>query len=305
MVPRYLLYLTIAEDMSGMPGLGLSPLEGGLGFDYRLAMGAPDMWSTLLDKVPDEQWNVHELYHQLRDRREEVRTIAYAESHDQALVGDKCISFRLMDNAMYTAMSRNSQDIIIERGIALHKMIRLFTMSVGGEAYLNFMGNEFGHPEWIDFPRQGNAWSYQYARRQWHLVDDDTLRYQGLAAFDREMLRHCKVLIGAHKARLLAEHIDGRWIAYALGAHVFVFNFNHRDSFTDLPIPVPQACTYRLELCTDEQRFDGLSRLHAGAEYPCLEGEQAVRIYLPTRTALVLAPKILDVESNHDHPCTH
>ncbi|NRA39797.1 MAG: 1,4-alpha-glucan-branching enzyme, partial [Planctomycetes bacterium] len=169
--------ICIAEDMSGMPGTCLAAEDGGLGFDYRLAMGTPDMWAKLIDDCPDEQWSISDIFNQLRSRRSDCKTIAYAESHDQALVGDKCISFRLMDKDMYSSMQRNDENIIIDRGMALHKLTRLITLCAGGEAYLNFMGNEFGHPEWIDFPREGNNWSYAFARRQWHLRDDPKLRY--------------------------------------------------------------------------------------------------------------------------------
>lgn len=283
--------LRIAEDMSGMPGLGLSLDEGGLGFDYRLAMGIPDMWARLIDEQRDEDWNVGRIFGDLRSRREDVQTIAYAESHDQALVGDKCISFRLMDKEMYSGMSRGTDNLVVERGMALHKMIRLLTCSVGGEGYLNFMGNEFGHPEWIDFPRAGNDWSYFYARRQWHLVDDPELRYTCLAAFDRDMLACCAPLLAEHRAELLAEHIDQRWLVYRLGPVVFVFNFNDSHSFNCLRIPVPVSLPYRLELCSDDEQFDGQGRVDAAVQYPLIDAAQpSVEVYLPTRTALILKP---------------
>ena len=184
--------ITIAEDVTGMPGLTSPVEEGGLGFDYRLGMGIPDFWIKLLKEYRDEDWNIWEMWHVLNDRLPHVKTVAYAESHDQALVGDKTLAFRLMDKEMYWHMQNDDQDIIIERGIALHKMIRLFTISLGGQAYMNFMGNEFGHPEWIDFPREGNNWSYKYCRRQWSLVDDPNLKYQCLAAFDKAMINIIK-----------------------------------------------------------------------------------------------------------------
>jgi 1,4-alpha-glucan branching enzyme len=171
--------------------------EGGVGFDYRLGMAIPDFWIRLLKEVPDEQWNVWEIWNIMTDRLPGVGTVAYAESHDQALVGDKTLAFRLMDAAMYSAMERGRADVVVERGMALHKMIRLVTIAAGGDAYLAFMGNEFGHPEWIDFPREGNGWSYKHARRQWSLADDPTLRYSQLGAFDAAMIalvRECGVL---------------------------------------------------------------------------------------------------------------
>ena len=71
----------------------------------------------------------------------------------------------LFDEEIYSGMSTlNPPSPKVERGVALHKMIRCITMALGGEAWLTFMGNEFGHPEWLDFPREGNGWSYQHCR---------------------------------------------------------------------------------------------------------------------------------------------
>ncbi len=181
-------FITIAEDMSGMPGLCRPQKEGGIGFDFRLGMGIPDYWIKVLKEKKDEDWNVHELWGTMANRRYGERTIAYAESHDQAIVGDKTIAFWLMDKEMYTHMHKDYDSLVIDRGIALHKMIRFFTMALGGEGYLNFIGNEFGHPEWIDFPREGNEWSYRYARRQWSLVEQSDLSYQFLNNFDRAIV---------------------------------------------------------------------------------------------------------------------
>jgi 1,4-alpha-glucan branching enzyme len=180
--------VTIAEDVSGMPGMAVPVADGGVGFDYRLGMAIPDFWIKLLKEVPDEQWNVWDIWNIMTDRLPGVQTVAYAESHDQAMVGDKTLAFRLMDAEMYTGMARDSHSLVVERGMALHKMIRLVTIAAGGTAYLNFMGNEFGHPEWIDFPREGNGWSYAHARRQWSLASSPLLRYAWLLAFDEAMI---------------------------------------------------------------------------------------------------------------------
>ena len=184
--------ITIAEDVSGMPGMCNPIKDGGIGFDYRLGMAIPDFWIKLLKDIPDEEWDLEEMWSVMTSRLPGVKTIAYAESHDQALVGDKTIAFRLMDKEMYFAMNRASESLVVERGMALHKMIRLMTISTGGDGYLNFMGNEFGHPEWIDFPREGNDWSYAHARRQWSLADNGFLRYSFLGDFDKAMLRLVK-----------------------------------------------------------------------------------------------------------------
>ena len=185
--------ILIAEDMSAMPGMCLPIEEGGIGFDYRLAMGEPDLWIKLIREQKDEFWNVWHIWHELTSRRPGEKYIGYAESHDQALVGDKTIMFRLCDKEMYTDMNKSSDNQLIARGMALHKMIRLITLSAGGEGYLNFMGNEFGHPEWIDCPREGNGWSYFYCRRQWHLMTDYNLKYHYLSDFDRDMVSICNI----------------------------------------------------------------------------------------------------------------
>lgn len=113
-------------DVSGMPTLCRSVDEGGVGFDYRLAMSVPDMWIKLLKHSRDEEWVMSDIVHTLTNRRWQEKTIAYCESHDQALVGDKTIAFWLMDKEMYDFMSDLSpRTAIIDRGLALHKMIRL------------------------------------------------------------------------------------------------------------------------------------------------------------------------------------
>ena len=180
--------ITIAEDVSGMAGLAAPFEAGGVGFDFRMSMGVADSWIKWIKTLSDEQWSMGEMWWQLTNKRKDEKTISYAECHDQAMVGDKTIAFRLMDKEMYTHMDRNSRSDVIDRGLALHKMIRLVTMATAGDGYLNFMGNEFGHPEWIDFPREGNGWSYKYARRQWSLVKADYLRYRPLMLFDKAMV---------------------------------------------------------------------------------------------------------------------
>ena len=200
--------ITIAEDMSGMAGMCLPLSYGGIGFDYRLSMGVPDLWIKMLSERRDEEWGIGKVWYELTTRRPQEKTIGYSESHDQALVGDKTIMFRLCDSEMYASMSKKTPSITIDRGIALHKMIRLVSASLAGEGYLNFMGNEFGHPEWIDFPREGNGWSYHYCRRQWSLRDNDELRYIELDNFDKamiSMLKSEKILSKTSVARVIDE----------------------------------------------------------------------------------------------------
>jgi len=287
--------LTIAEDVSGMPGLGAPIEDGGCGFDFRLAMGVPDCWFKLIRDVRDEDWNLGYLWHELSNRRADERTISYAESHDQAIVGGKTIIFQLIDAPMYSAMRREDNDLAVERGMALHKMIRLATLAAAGHGYMNFIGNEFGHPEWVDFPRPGNNWSYHYARRQWRLRDDPRLKYHFLADFDRAMLAIVKRNRALEEAdpRLVMLHNDDKVFAVERGNLLFVFNFNPARSFTDYGIESPRA-RYILRLDTDERRFGGQERLAPGQCYTAVASSDArparefMQLYLPARTALVL-----------------
>lgn len=292
--------VTIAEDISGMPGLAAPPEDGGCGFDCRLAMGIPDAWTRLCERVPDEQWHMGGLWRDLTDRRADERTVSYAECHDQALVGDKTLIFKLIDAEMYAFMRGSDTNLRVDRGLALHKMIRLVTLATAGHGYLNFMGNEFGHPEWIDFPREGNNWSYAYARRQWHLRDDPHLKYRFLAEFDRAMLALCAAhgIPGSDPPMLLAAREEDKVLAFGRADLLFFFNFHAQRSLTDYAIEVPPG-DCRLELDTDAAAFGGHARLAAGQGYvpaPVVEttapGRRALRfllrLYLPCRTALVL-----------------
>jgi 1,4-alpha-glucan branching enzyme len=289
--------ITIAEDVSGMAGMARPVDEGGIGFDYRLAMALPDYWIKVLKERPDEQWDLQELEFTLRNRRRGEKHVAYAESHDQALVGDQTIAFRLMGKDMYWHMSKASGNLVIERGIALHKMIRLITFCLGGEAWLNFMGNEFGHPEWVDFPREGNNFSCHYARRQWSLVDRGDLRYGDLNEFDKAMLRLDTVygLLSDPVIEGLAVHQEEKQLACRRGPLVLAFNFHPSQSYTGLRIPVPQAVDYRIVLDTDSRQFGGQGLVDPNVTYfrqdaPLYGRSQSIQIYIPSRSAQVLAP---------------
>lgn len=286
--------ISIAEDMSGMPGLARPTEEGGLGFDYRLTMGIPDYWIQLLKEKQDENWHIGEIYGMLRNRRTDEKHIAYVESHDQGIVGDQTLATQLMGTELHTKMSIFTTSLVIARGLALHKLIRLLTFSLGGDGYLNFMGNEFGHPEWIDFPRAGNNNSYWYARRQWNLVDDDTLRYKHLNAFDRALqsLDIAHHLLTDESIHLLFIHEEAKQIVYERGGLVFAFNFHPTASITDWRIPVPQRSDYRLILNTDDIVYSGQGVVE-GVHYPWqdvpMEGQtQSIQLYVPARSALVL-----------------
>lgn len=284
--------ITVAEDMSGMPGMCIPIKDGGIGFDFRLSMGVPDLWIKLLKEYKDEDWDIPKIWYELIGRRPKEKNIGYAESHDQALVGDKTIMFRLCDAEMYTGMSKlYGSNMTVDRGIALHKMIRLLTSSVAGEGYLNFMGNEFGHPEWIDFPREGNGWSYHYCRRQWNLVDDENLRYCDLNRFDKAMIDLLKTEDILNKPTVNKWlHNDDKIIIYTKGDTCFAFNFHPTKSFDGYFIPVDEAGDYKVILSSDDTSFGGFNRIDKSVTYTAEKtphGWIGFKCYLPSRTAVV------------------
>ncbi|MEI6945889.1 alpha amylase C-terminal domain-containing protein [Paraflavisolibacter sp. H34] len=281
--------LSIAEDVSGMPGLCRQPEEGGCGFDFRLGMGIPDFWIKTLKEKQDEEWDLHEMWSILSNRRYKEKTIAYAESHDQALVGDKTLAFWLMDKDMYFHMHVNDPNLVIDRGIALHKLIRLFTIALGGEGYLNFIGNEFGHPEWVDFPREGNGWSYHYARRLWSVADNKELKYQFLNNFDKAMVHTIREnnVLSAQNAQQLNMDGQNKVIVFERNNLIFVFNFSTGNSIFGYKFWVPQKGVYRVILNSDKKEFGGFERVDDAIDYPTDEHQQ-LSIYLTNRTALVL-----------------
>lgn len=290
--------ITIAEDVSGMPCLCRDVKDGGFGFDYRLSMFMPDMWIKLLDGVPDEDWNMGHIVHSLTNRRWKEKVVGYAESHDQAIVGDKTISMWLFDAEIYTGMSRlNEGSFRVSRGMALHKMIRLISQSLGGEAYLNFMGNEFGHPEWIDFPREGNGDSYQYCRRQWALMYDTNLRYGQLAAWDKMMNQteiKFKSMIMGHQF-VSDQHEGDKVIAYEKGNLLYIYNFHPSKSFENYKVGTMWESDHFIVYETDEDRFGGHQRLndahnHWFESYNHQHNNRPrhMCIYLPSKTAVVL-----------------
>ncbi len=288
--------ITIAEEVSGMPGLALPFEDGGYGFDYRMAMNIPDYWIKLIKEWKDEDWKPSSMFWEVTNRRRNEKTISYAESHDQALVGDKTIIFRLVDADMYWHFKIGDETERSVRGIALHKMIRLLTASTINGGYLNFMGNEFGHPEWIDFPREGNGWSHKYARRQWHLADDPTLCYHYLGDFDRAMIRLLTTPKGIERREVKEIwHHDGDLVlAYMRGDLLFVFNFHPTRSFTDYGLLVPKG-EYEVVLNTDNPLYGGFGNTddtlrHLAPEDPLYKRVRKgwLKLYIPSRSAMVL-----------------
>lgn len=288
--------ITIAEDVSGMPGIAAKIEDGGYGFDYRMAMNIPDYWiRTIKDKI-DEDWKPSGIFWEVTNRRKNEKTISYAESHDQALVGDKTIIFRLIDADMYWHMQKGDANYVVNRGIALHKMIRLITASTMNGGYLNFMGNEFGHPEWIDFPREGNGWSCKYARRQWDLVDNKNLLYHVMADFDADMLKLLKGVKSFQTTPVqeIWHNDEDQVLAFQRKDLIFVFNFNPKKSFTDYGFLVTPG-KYMAVLNTDSPLYGGNGLTDDTVEHYTIadplyarEKKEWLKIYIPARTAVVL-----------------
>ena len=286
--------VTIAEDVSGMPGLAASQSDGGFGFDYRFSMGVPDYWISIVKDFKDEDWPLGSLWFELNNHRKGEKTISYVESHDQALVGDQTLIFRLIGEDMYNHMRVDDDSFRVSRGVALHKMIRLISLATAGNGYLNFMGNEFGHPDWIDFPRAGNNWSFKHAYRQWHLEDDVHLKYHLLAKFDLDMIAVAKTkrLLETFNLKLLHEDSEKKVIIFQRANLIFAFNFNPFQSFTDYRFEAPSG-KYQMILDCDAPKYGGYGRLlPTQMHFTVADNTQKnmLSLYLPARSAFVLCP---------------
>mgnify|MGYP002520879538 FL=1 len=288
--------ITIAEEVSGMPGLAAKVKDGGMGFDYRMAMNIPDYWIKTIKERRDEDWKPSSIFWEVKNRRPDEKTISYCESHDQALVGDKTIIFRLVDSDMYWHFKKGDENGNVQRGIALHKMIRLVTAATINGGYLNFMGNEFGHPEWIDFPREGNGWSYKYARRQWNLVDNKELDYHYLGDFDKDMIETIKSMPKFQNTKIqeIWHNDDDQILAFMRGDLIFVFNFNPVKSFTDYGFLVPTG-SYDVVLNTDNKKYGGfgftddtITHLTNYDQLYVDQHKEWLKLYIPARSAVVL-----------------
>jgi 1,4-alpha-glucan branching enzyme len=290
--------ILIAEDVSGMPGLCRPIEEGGIGFDYRLAMGIPDFWIKLLKTKRDEDWDIGDMWAAMTNRPVHEKVIAYVESHDQAMVGDKTMAFWLMDKEMYFGMADGTENLAVDRGLAIHKMMRLLTITLGGDAYLNFIGNEFGHPEWIDFPREGNRWSYRYARRQWSLVDNPFLKYKYFDKFDKFMIEFVKTnkILSYSNQETKGIHYDhqNQVLAYMKGKFLFVFCFHPSFAQFAYPVQVPYYGKYALVMTSDSKEFGGHNRTEIGTEHFTDAQTGTIPIYCTQRTAYIF--ELLDKE---------
>lgn len=285
--------ISIAEDVSGMPGLGVAIEDGGIGFDYRFNMGIPDFWTKSLE-LDDHEWSMNWMWHELTSKRADEKTISYVESHDQALVGDKTIMFKLADSELYWNMNIENSNHLIHRAIALHKLITSVTINTAADGYLNFMGNEFGHPEWIDFPSEQNNWSYKYAKRQWHLVDDVNLKYHWLNNFNKATISFVKEhkLIGKY-SRLTFIHNEFKLLMFKRGDLYFIYNFHPTRSYESLSIPIEEKGDFKVIFNSDDARFGGLDRISSDYVYESkdvigTELDYNINIYSPSRTMMVL-----------------
>ena len=287
---------TVAEDVSGMPGLAFPAALGGVGFDYRMSMGIADFWTKTVKKVPDEQWHVGDIYFRLTDHRPEERVISYAESHDQAMVGDQTLIFRLIGSKMYDRMSVFTPDLEVDRGIALHKLITFSTLALCDGGFLNFMGNEFGHPEWIDFPREGNGWSYHYARRQWSLSENRDLKYRFLLDFHQQLVAQVKSfrLLDA-LPKVLMRDIENQVLAFERNGLVCVLNFNPSRSVRDYPIHC-DAGEYEIAFNSDRPDFGGFGLIDESVRHFSVNG--TMKVYVPARVA-VMYKKIVPLQPSN------
>lgn len=284
--------ILVAEDMSGMPGMCLPILAGGIGFDYRLNMGIPDFWIRTLRNKKDEDWDMEELWYELSQHRPQEKVINYAESHDQALVGDKTIFFWLADKETYWNMDIDSKNIIIDRAIALHKLIRLISITIAGDGYLNFMGNEFGHPEWIDFPREGNGWSYHYACRRWHLADDKKLRFQFLQQFDKTLIQlfNERQLLN-YPTELIYTDNEHKIIVCRKQNLLFIFNF-HPSNDHVVTISSSASAKFHRLLLTNIKKFGEYSPDTKNVFYQTSlrNNQYLLEVPLQKRSAAILEP---------------
>lgn len=277
--------ITIAEEFSGMPGLTCSPAEGGLGFDYRFAMGIPDFWAKAIENPKD----MGSMWYEMTNHRPYDRTISYVECHDQCINGDDAMIWRLLGDSMYRYMGASSETWNISRGLAFYRLMRLLTLTAADAGYLNFMGNEFGHPEWLD--------AEEHAHRQWHLADQPDLKYASLAAWDKAQLN---ILVGQHLDDFLQQpmfrfiHEDMRLLAFERGHLLFVFNFHETEPRENLLFAVTPG-KYIEILSSDQKKFGGHGNLEITE--PPLEHfttplphrpEGDINLYIPPMVALVL-----------------
>jgi len=275
--------ITLAEEFSGAPGMSCSPDNAGLGFDYRFAMGLPDFWAKFIE----EGRTMGQMWHELTNRRHYDKTISYTECHDQCINGDDAFIWRMIKDDMYTHMSVFSDSWKCSRGVALHKLMRFITLGSAGQGWLNFMGNEFGHPEWID--------AEDYAHRQWHLAETTHLKYSKLDAFDRNLLRLVREYPEQFQRgpRFRYIHEEERILAFERGTLLFVFNFHELQAQKHLDLMVTPG-KYTEIFSSDELAYAGhgnLSTRTPGEHFSDAASgvlEQRITLYVPPLAGLAL-----------------
>ena len=288
--------ITIAEDFSGTPGLCRPVEEGGLGFDYKLNMKICDKWKQYLLYKKDEEWNIEDIIYTLKNRRYKEKNISYCESHDQSFVGNCSLSSLLFSSERFWNMSNNSPETpVIGRGISLHKMIRLLTFALGGEGYLSFMGNEFGCPDSLDFPKKENRFSYSHSRRRWDLCDNKDLRYRFLYKWEiiMNILEEIFHFIESEEEYISTKHEDDKVIVFEKGVLLFIFNFHPVKDFQDYQIGTKWGTPHKIILDSDEKRFMGKGRLNHTSSYSTVKKSFKNRPYnmkldMPSRTCMIL-----------------
>lgn len=276
--------ISIAEEFSGMPGLTCLPKDGGLGFDARFAMGIPDYWEKFIKKPQD----LGSMWYEMNNHRPYDHTISYVECHDQCINGHDAMIWRLLGDDMYNAMLMETETWKVSRGLAFYRLMRLITLATADKGYLNFMGNEFGHPEWLD--------AEEHAHRQWRLAEDTSLKYACLNAWDQAQMQLVSDNIESFKTPAMFRYIheDKRLLAFERGALLFVFNFNETQAFSDLCFAVTPG-KYLEILSSDERRFAGHDNLRITEPplehftQPCFDPNLGdITLYIPPMIVLVL-----------------
>ncbi|CAL5392773.1 unnamed protein product [Camellia sinensis] len=247
--------ITIAEDATLYPGLSEPTSLGGLGFDYFVNLSASEMWSSLLENVPDSDWSMSKIVSTLVGNRHSAdKMLLYAENHNQSISGGRSFAEILFGETMEHASDKRA---LLFRGCSLHKMIRLITFTIGGHAYLNFMGNEFGHPKRVEFPMESNNFSFSLANRRWDLLENGV--HSELLYFDKDMMNMDENERILSRGLPNIHHVNDTTMvtSYSRGPLLFIFNFHPTTSYENYSVGVEEAGEYQVILNTDEKKYGG------------------------------------------------
>ena len=285
-------FILIAEDVSGLPGLARPALLGGVGFDYRLQMGLPDFFESVAKDVMDDGISPSRIWHALVSRRFDERHIGYVESHDQAIVGGQSLIFRLLGPKMYTDMHAETQSHDVHLAVAVVNVAKSIVFFLGGEAWMSFIGNEFGHPDWVEFPTPDNDDCFEYAYRKWYLATDSALMYEKMAAFDRDLMHQRKIAVTWDESYMTAPLLDDnrKLSVFHRDRVVLVCNTTTDVSYEDVWVPVPEQGNYRVILSTEEHRYGGYGRVNENMQYATIavDGNAYIRLYVPSMSAIFM-----------------